>query len=221
VRELLDDDRERRIAELFERTVPSDGLVLDVGAHLGYFTLLAARRGARVIAFEPNPATLPYLRDNVRANGVEARVTIIPKALAGEPGRRTFFPSAGGDMSSLHRQGASTGEVEVEVTTADAVVGDRAVDVIKMDVEGAELEALAGMGATIANAPGLRLFAEWNPVALEAAGAQPAALPRRLRDLGLEPQVIDEDGGGLRPLAGDVPPAGEPYVNLFCAPSGR
>jgi FkbM family methyltransferase len=220
VRELLEADRERRIAELFERTVPAGGLVLDIGAHLGYFTLLAARRGADVIAFEPNPATLPYLRDSVSANGLEDHVTIVAKAVAGEAGRRSFFPSVGGDMSSLHRTDAATGDIEVETTTVDAVVAGRPVDVVKMDVEGAELEALAGMGAVFAASPDLRLFAEWNPAALRAAGAEPAALPRRLRELGLEPRVIDEQGGGLRALAGEALPAGEAYVNLFCEPAG-
>jgi FkbM family methyltransferase len=222
VRELLEDDRERHVAELFEQSVPHGGLVLDVGAHLGYFSLLAARRGAKVIAFEPNPETLGFLRDNLRANGVEDRVTVVTKALAGEPGRRTFFLSPAGDTSSLNRLAGTVAEVEVEVTTADAVVDGRSVDVIKMDVEGAELEALAGMEASIAAASaGLRLFVEWNPLALDAAGASAAALPASLRALGLEPQVIDERAGALRPLTGEAPPDGEPYVNLVCVRAAR
>src|SRR4051812_34350646 len=74
VRELLDEGREGQVSALFEEAVPAGGLVLDVGAHLGYFTLIAARKGAEVIAFEPNPQTLPFLHENLRANGVEDRV---------------------------------------------------------------------------------------------------------------------------------------------------
>jgi FkbM family methyltransferase len=215
VRELTEHDRERHVADLFERSVPAGGLVLDVGAHLGYFSLLAARRGADVIAFEPNPHTLPYLHANLAGNGAETRVTVVAKALAGAPGRRVFYCSAGGDTSSLHRQDGTAGELEVEVTTADAEIAGRAVDVIKIDVEGAELEALAGMERVIAEAaPALRLFVEYNPPALAAAGVAPDALPARLRELGLEPRVIDERTRSVQPFAG-LPP-GEPYVNLVC-----
>jgi FkbM family methyltransferase len=214
--ELRDDARERHMAALFEQAVPAGGLVLDVGAHLGYFTLLAARRGAHVIAVEPNPRTLEQLRENVRANGAQDQVTIVAKALAGEPGRRRFHLSRAGDTSSLHEQEETVGALDVEVTRADALVGGRSVDVIKIDVEGGELEALAGMGGTIAAAAGgLRLFIECNQDALERAGASAAALVERLRALGLEPAVIDEANRALRPVHGD-PGGSLHYVNLLC-----
>jgi FkbM family methyltransferase len=216
LRELRDDARERHMAELFAQAVPAGGLVLDVGAHLGYFTLLAARAGADVIAVEPNPRTLELLRANVRANGVEPRVTIVPAALAATPGRRRFHVSLAGDTSSLHGQEDTVADVEVEVTTADAIVAGRAVDVIKIDVEGGELDALAGMAGTIAAAsPGVRVFTECNPDALARAGASAAVLIARLRELGLEPAVIDETTHELRPAEGD-PAAGRHYVNLVC-----
>jgi FkbM family methyltransferase len=216
LRELRDDARERHMAELFAQAVPAGGLVLDVGAHLGYFTLLAARGGADVIAVEPNPRTLALLRTNVRANGAEPRVTIVPAALAAAPGRARFHLSLAGDTSSLHGQQDTASDIEVEVTTADAIVAGRAVDVIKIDVEGGELDALAGMAGTIAAAsPDLRVFAECNPDALERAGGSAAALVARLRELGLEPQAIDEATGELHAVEGD-PAAGRHYVNLVC-----
>jgi FkbM family methyltransferase len=219
VRELRDDARERHMAKLFEQAVPAGGLVLDVGAHLGYFTLLAARRGAHVIACEPNPRTLGHLRANVQANSAQERVTIVPAALADAPGRRRFHLSLAGDTSSLHGQQDTVSAVEVDVTTADTVVAGRAVDVIKIDVEGGELDALAGMGGTIAAAAaGLRVFVECNPDALQRAGASSAALVARLRELGLEPAVIDEATRELRPVEGD-PAAGRQYVNLVCTRS--
>ncbi len=217
VRQLLDDDRERYVADLFEQAVASGTLVLDVGAHLGYFSLLAARRGAEVIAFEPNAATLPFLRRNLADNAAADRVDVVPKALGARAETRTFFRAAAGDTSSLHDQGNTVESVDVEVVVADAVVAGRRVDVIKMDVEGAELEALDGMRATIAGASdGLQLFVECNPEALERAGASAAALLARLRELGLEPTVIDESARALRPV-GDDPSGGERYVNLVCA----
>jgi FkbM family methyltransferase len=221
VRQLLDDERERYVADLFAEAVPTGGLVLDIGAHLGYFSLLAARRGARAIAFEPNPATLPYLRRNLADNGAAEQVALETAALGARAETRTFFRAEGGDTSSLHDQGHAVEAVAVRVTTADAVVAGRSVDVIKMDIEGGELDALDGMRETIANAsPGLRLFVECNPDALERAGVSSRALIARLRELGLEPSVIDEDARVVRPF-GDEPVGASGYVNLVCARAAR
>jgi FkbM family methyltransferase len=198
VRELRDDDRERRMADLFEQAVPPRGFVLDVGAHLGYFTLLAARRGADVIAFEPNPRTLAHLRANIAANDAAARVTVVPKALAAAAGRRPFHLSLAGDTSSLHEQDETVAAVDVEVTTADAVVGPRAVDVIKLDVEGSEVAALTGARNTISeHRPLLQLEVEAERLARQ--GLTRDAVLRLLDELDYVPYVFDLETAQLRP----------------------
>jgi FkbM family methyltransferase len=216
VREMQDGSREGYMIELWRSAARPGGLVVDVGAHLGLLTLVAARAGAEVIAFEPNPRTLPFLRDNLMRNGLADRVTVVERAVAAEPGRRTFFLDVGGDTSSLHRHAGSRDEVTVQCAVADDVIGERVVDAMKIDVEGAELEALAGLERTIRRSPGLQLFIECNPGALAAAGASPEELVGRLLGLGLEPMVIDEERRELRPFAGT---GAAPYVNLVARPS--
>jgi FkbM family methyltransferase len=220
--ELRDAGREATMSRLFAEAATPGALVVDVGAHLGWLSMQAARRvgpAGRVIAFEPNPRTRPLLEHNLRDNGLADRVRIEPRALGARPGRLSFYLSPAGDTSSLHRQAAEDEPVEVEVVTGDAVLaGGPAPSVIKLDVEGGELDALAGLEATIHRAgPELRLFVECNPSALAEAGASPEALWAALERLGLEPQVIDEAAGALRGREALHSVSG--YANLVCAPA--
>jgi FkbM family methyltransferase len=64
----------------------------DVGVYLRVFTLMAAGTGARVIAFEPNPRTLPYLRSNLVLNGAAEQVTVVDRAAAATAETRAFYP---------------------------------------------------------------------------------------------------------------------------------
>ena len=223
VRELAEEAREGYMAELFHEAVRPGMTVVDIGAHLGYFTLQAARRvgpQGRVFAFEPNPDTLPFLRANVDANGVADRVTIVDRALAARTGTATLFVAPSGDTTSLHPGEPDVTERTVELVAADDVLAGAVPDVVKLDVEGGEVEVLQGMGSTLSRVgPGFVLFAECNPEALRRAGHSADELMAALRAAGLEPQVVEEDARALapvRPLA-----AGERYVNLLCRRSSE
>ncbi|GAA1106428.1 hypothetical protein GCM10009663_55590 [Kitasatospora arboriphila] len=124
---------------------------LDVGAFAGIYTLLACRANPRLraIALEPNPATVPKLRRNLELNRLDDRVAVVEKALSDRPGRaRLGIPHDTTAASLTERSPLHT--VEVEVTTADEVVGDLPIDLVKIDVEGLEPEVLCGMTRTIA-----------------------------------------------------------------------
>jgi len=204
VRQLQEKDREGATMRAFSEAVRDGAVVLDIGAHLGYFTVLAAKRGATVLAFEPNPRTIAHLRRNLALNGVTDHVRVVQRAVGGEPGTASFFLSRGGDESSLHAHSPEDEPVTVEVVPVDAETDGLRVDVIKMDVEGGEVEALRGMRRTLADAsPGLALFVERNSDALGRAGHSPGDLDDALRSLGLELEVLDQDDESG-------------YVNLVC-----
>jgi len=217
VREVLESGREGYFVELVREASQPGATVLEAGAHIGYVTLQAARAvgpTGRVIAFEPNPRTLPVLRRNVEANGFADRVEIVEVALGSAPGRASFFLTPAGDESSLHRDAAPEDVVDVEVDTADARLGDTHVDVVKIDVEGGEVEALRGMRELLRRARPV-VFAECNPEALEAAGTSVDELLGELDALGYDVRWIDEEARELRSF--DELWAAE-YVNLRCAP---
>ena len=82
------------IWDLFVRVLhdaPSHSLVVDVGANIGYFTMMAAAMGHDVVAFEPMPHNLGRLRSSVRANGFGSLVTVVDRAAAQTAGARVSF----------------------------------------------------------------------------------------------------------------------------------
>ncbi|HEX2078825.1 MAG TPA: FkbM family methyltransferase [Longimicrobium sp.] len=129
--------------------------VVDVGANWGAFSLFAAERApaARVFAVEPHPEEHPRLVRNLAANGVGGRVTAWPLAVAGEAGTRWIDadPAHPGPSRGIHPAGAPPppASVPVQAVTlaelldrARAAAGVERIDLVKMDVEGAEHEIL-------------------------------------------------------------------------------
>lgn len=139
---------------------------VDIGANHGYFSVLAAAlvgEGGRVVAFEPNPRIFRQLRTHVGLNDFDDRVTLLPSALADAPGEARLFVSqdvGNSGLSSLtpaseHLESGSLSEahtVSVPVDTFDhwfASSGLSRVDLLKIDVEGAEALVLRGMSASL------------------------------------------------------------------------
>ena len=134
--------------------VPQPGwTVLDVGANSGVYAVRQARRGARVYAFEPNPDCYRRLQKSVRANHLEDRVTATNCALGAVTGiAELSVPEGLTTMGSLRPVwGESANGVNVKVDTIDRIVDGlrlRRIDLLKIDVEGLELEVLQGAHST-------------------------------------------------------------------------
>lgn len=123
--------------------------VLDVGAHVGTFTVWAARRApqARFIAVEPNPETYALLARNIRDNHLEERVTAVNAAVAGEVGRGTLELVEHSLGTRLART-AAPGRVSVDTVTIESLLassGMENVDMLKIDCEGMEYEVFGTM----------------------------------------------------------------------------
>lgn len=134
---------------LFEQQLRPGATLLDVGAHVGYYTLLAARlvgSGGSVYAFEPNPRNCAFLRRHVAANGCD-HVRVEEAAAANVNGVAGFDFGTGSGTGHL----AAGGAVEVRTVRLDDFCRDHdiAPDAIKIDVEGAELDVLHGAEQTI------------------------------------------------------------------------
>lgn len=155
---------ERFVGErgLVSELVRPGDTVVDVGANIGYYALLAARivgpRG-RVLAFEPEPDNLVELRMNIERNGL-GMVEIRPVAVGAQAGTVSFLRGInGGVTGGAADDGAST--VQVPMVALDDVL-EGPVGMIKIDVEGYEGEVLAGARRVIERCKP-RLFVEIHP----------------------------------------------------------
>jgi FkbM family methyltransferase len=154
---------ERPVIERFAgivSTLPSDLGVYDVGAHAGYYALVAARLTSpqrRVVAIEPLPANVRELRHNLIANGLSASVIILQAAVSDTSGDAFFAVDQRSEMGKL----SSSGSLRVETVTLDRVYHENGIrpGIIKIDVEGAGAAVLKG--AT-------RILIEFKPVILLA-----------------------------------------------------
>lgn len=187
---------------LFTRAIGPGATVLDIGAHFGYFSSLAASKlggDGAVYAFEPVPRNFAIVRRAIEINAYR-NVQALPLAVSDRTSRaRLYLTRATSEHSLYAPPGQGAGVLDVECVSIDEHLGGRPVDVVKMDVEGHELAALAGMTKTIASSRDLVLFVELHPVHLLRAGARPEDLLGRLETLGFTVRLIDERTRRLRP----------------------
>jgi FkbM family methyltransferase len=158
----LTGDAEPEVQEALAELIKPGQTVYDVGANIGFFTILCSRLvgpQGKVYAFEPIPQNLATLRHNVALNDL-ANVTIVEQALSSSTGTAEMFVSPWSAFHSLNVEGATkqdnhgpqTGQITVRTVTLDEFVqgeGARVPDLVKIDVEGAELIVVAGMRETL------------------------------------------------------------------------
>jgi len=200
------------------RLIQPGMLVLDVGAHIGYYSWHFSRwvrPGGRVIAFEPFPENYDLLLQNLRSQGCE-NVRAEALAITESPGEARLFIAPGNSNHSLSEGFVeSQGSLLVAATSIDAYFSEgtpRPLGFMKMDIEGAEPRALQGMADTVSRHEPPAMLVELNLRALRAAGSHPSSLAAILDELGYRPFVI-QPAGSLLPLAEPYP---EETCNLLC-----
>jgi len=178
-------------------------IVLDCGANVGVFTRKALEAGARkVIAIEPAPENLECLRRNFAGEIATGMVMIVPKGVWNKDDVMTLHvdpANSAADSFIINRKG-SVGIIKVPLTTIDRLVDDLAlerVDFIKMDIEGAEPNALTGA---------LQTIKRWKPrisVSVYHQDDHPVAVPRIIKaarpDYLMECATCQEVKGRIRP----------------------
>ena len=204
---ILDGVWEEWTEATLRRVVKPGMRVLEIGANVGYFTLLLARQAGpngSVYAFECDPDLAQIAEDNAEINGYSARVTVDRRAVGEKPGPAVFQRArrhqGGGSLVQGLQQIAELRESEreplsVEVTTVDALVQARgsAFDFVKIDAEGAETWILNG-GLTLFadNARPLMILMEFCPEFLRSSGHDPQGELRRFESWRFQMQRLDE-----------------------------
>ncbi len=185
---------------------PGDTFV-DLGVNVGYFSLMAATlvgREGRVIGFEARPDNVTLANLSARENGFE-NVTISNLAVAEK--KKTLKMSAPEHTSlsvvvDSSRQDCQAGFVEIQAVAVDEVLGGLAdIDVVKMDIDGGELQAVQGMRATLRRCQPI-LFFEFSPFTLQEYGqSKPEELITEIQSLGYQIFALTEHSA-LIPMSG-------------------
>jgi FkbM family methyltransferase len=164
---------EPEVRQEFERIASRGVNVVDIGANIGYYTILASRLAGpdkRVFSFEPQANVVSKLRRNIEANAL-SNVDVFPFALSDRSGSSTFnVPSGGAEAyGSMHANGrfkvAKT--VDVETHRLDDVLerlGNPKIGLVKIDAEGAELLILRGATKLLSSPDKPDLILEANEV---------------------------------------------------------
>ena len=201
-RHLFPNTYEPEVFAFLRRSVPAGATCLNVGAHVGIYSLALARwvgPTGRVVAFEPNPGTADLLEQHVRRNEVTDRVTVVREAVGSLSGKQQFYAtglegfSRLGMPNSESPAGPAPAEIVVQLTTIDAYCDRQGIepDWIVMDIEGYELAALEGAVRTIARRAGqMQVVAEFHPALWLLAGYDARKGHELLARLGLSPTSL-------------------------------
>lgn len=200
---------EEATTALFKKIVKPGDVVLDLGANIGYFSLLAARlvgKDGRVFAFEPEPTNFHYLTKNVILNNY-TNLFGFQKAVSDKTGKTKLFiclydsghhtiNQYDGIEENAHGRLTEKQWTEIDTVALDEFLEDKTerVDVIKMDVEGADALALAGMRETLMRNQNIKVFAEFFPLLMKKMGSDPYVYAQSLlHDFGFAIFAIGHD----------------------------
>lgn len=186
--------------ELFRNTVQADDTFVDIGANIGYYTIIAAAKvgeSGKVIAFEPAPENFAVLTKTIAANNF-SNIRTEKKAVADKDGTLVLnlHESNLGKHSLVKDAQDAKGfntSIEVETVAIDSYMAANAIsraDIIKMDIEGAESLALLGMQKTLEKTRAI--FMEFTPQYMKKAGHDPKQVLASLRQFGFKLYNIDE-----------------------------
>jgi FkbM family methyltransferase len=149
---LLFGQREMEHKVMLERVLKPGMTVLDIGANIGYYALMELREigpSGLLIAVEPSPSNVELLKRNLSLNG-HSGVEVHNAAISDASGTRSFFLSEMSNLNTFHDTGTGSlhlsGEtIEVQTATVPEIMAGRRVDLIRMDVEGHEVEVINGL----------------------------------------------------------------------------
>lgn len=177
---LLDGEWEHDVTQAWLSTIKPKDIVLDIGANFGYYGVLAvqqANRDCKVVMFEANPKLMPYLSKTITVNSFQDCLIAENYAVADKKGKvklnilKDYIASSSiHDIDQLNEYNQNGAEFELESTvevsalTIDDYCKDNGIpslNVIKMDIEGYEDKAYAGMRKIIKASPSITLFVEF------------------------------------------------------------
>jgi FkbM family methyltransferase len=216
--------------EVVRRLLQPGALFLDVGANIGWYSVVAARLGARVIALEPEPTNFRLLQ----ANTAGLDVTAIRRAASDsvESAFLSLSPDNQGDHRTSHTVIDGRRAIRIDVVSLDSLVPAGLASVLKIDTQGSEVRVLRGSRELLGRSAGeVAAVIEYWPYGLDRCGSSAEDLVSEVEGLGAELYQVDEVSGSLIPRSseqfrrwareGVYSVAAEGHTNLLAVPAHR
>jgi FkbM family methyltransferase len=210
--------------DLIRKLVKSGDIVVDVGANIGYFTLIFAQlvgEHGKVLAFEPDNKLFRILEANIQNNGYK-NVTLFRKGLSDQNTSAILYLDKYNNLDNrIYASSSAAEEVEIQLVKLDDFISEYTshVDLIKIDIQGAEGLAFRGMQNVIRTNPKIKIVTEFWPWSLKQAGTEPDEFIRFLSNEGFSFYDIDyslDIPVSIAWLMEKYPPSQNTWTNLFC-----
>lgn len=215
-------------SEIVLNYLKQNSVFIDIGAHFGYYSLLASRiSGVKIIAVEPVPTTYKILSKNIKMNNVKG--SIHNCAISDRNKTKLLNITEASDSVGFYQHPMTKTKKTslVRCLTVDTLLKDqKKVNFIKIDVEGHEMAVLRGMKTVLKKNANLYLLIEFCPQLQINAGHKPVDIFEELEGLGFEIYIVDEAKNkyyrltnnkyNYEELLGD-----NTYCNLFCVPKNK
>lgn len=223
--ELTSGNYEPRTTALFKQLLSYSSTFVDVGAHVGYYSLLAANKSATVFAFEPDLGTFGFLLQNINSNNFSKTITPVAKAVCNTSGIINLYKGRRDCLTNslFSNPGVNSKTSYCVATTLDDFFSEKGwpnIDLVKIDVEGAEYTVLQGMSSVIARNPQIKLLVEFSYENLRSAQVTPDEFFNLLQTLGFSKfSMILEQLVPLK-VPDDIPVlvkrCKSAFINLIC-----
>jgi len=216
---------------LVQQEVGAGDTVVDIGANLGYFTLLFSGLvgdGGTVYAFEPDPKSFALLQENIKENGC-SNIRAERKAVTDRSGFSRLYLSAEDTVDHrVYDSGDDRDYVEVETVSLDDYFArvEASVDFIKVDAQGAEPLILAGMSQLLERSPSAKLLTEFWPFGLSQCGIAAEDYLSQLHNAGFTLMEYRRNTQRWECVDSEVlleqhTIDNESFTNLYCMKSGK
>lgn len=212
--------------KLVKKEIKKGDVVLDIGAHIGYYTLIFAKcvgEKGKVFAFEPNPDNFILLKKNVKINGYK-NVVLIQKAVSNQTNKiRLFLSNENTGDHRIYDSCDNRNFIEIEAIRLDDYFKDYdgKIDFIKIDTQGADFFVIEGMSNLLKKNKKIKVATEFWPIGLKRCGVDSMEYLRLLINHSFALYHINEMKKEIKllnitKLLETCTPEKENHTNLFC-----
>lgn len=191
--------------ELVKNEIKNGDIVLDIGAHIGYYTLIFAKlvgKNGKVYAFEPEPTNFALLEKNIQLNSYQ-NVILVRKAVSNKSEKvKLYIYKNHPAHHKIYNTHDGDSFIEIDAISLDDYFKsyEGKIDFIKMDIEGAELAAIQGMSSLLQKNTNVKIITEFHPNKLKEFGIEPETFLKQLLKYGFKLYHINEEKQKIDPI---------------------